>query len=65
MAYPDNKNFDDLFWNQWSEFKIIFSGSYVFWQIKFLLAVFVDGNLVIISAKLFSILTTGFRGEDF
>ena len=34
-----------------------------FWQIKFVLAVFVEGHLVTISSKLFSILTIVFRGE--
>ena len=32
-----------------------------FWRIKFVLAIFVKGNPVIISTKLFWILTTGFR----
>ena len=31
---------------------------------QFLLAIFVEGHLVTISAKLFSNLTTGFRRED-
>ena len=36
-----------------------------FWRIKFLLAIFVAGHLVTISAKLFSSLTTGFRRRFF
>ena len=33
-------------------------------RIKFLLSIFVECHLVTISAKLFSIMNTGFRGED-
>ena len=36
----------------------------MFLLIKFNLAIFVEGHLVIISAKLFLFLTTGFIGED-
>ena len=39
-------------------------GGHVFWQIKFVLAIFVEGHPLIISTKLFWILTTGLR-QDF
>ena len=35
-----------------------------FLQIKFHLAIFVDGHLITISTKLFSFQTAGFRAED-
>ena len=40
-------------------------GGHVFWCIKFVFAILVEGNSVIISTKLFWILTTGFTEEDF
>ena len=42
-------------------------GGHVFWQINFLLALFVDGYLLNIPAILFynSIIMIGFRGKDF
>ena len=38
---------------------MVFDGS------KICLEIFVEGHLVVISAKLFKIMTTGFRGEYF
>ena len=38
-------------------------GGHAFWRIKFLLATFLEGHLVTISAKLFWFLTAGFWGE--
>ena len=46
-----------------SEFKDTPSSSLRYGRIKLLLAIFVEGHLVTIPAKLFWILTTGFRGE--
>ena len=36
-------------------------GGHIFWRIKFVLAIFVEGHLITNSAKSFFILTNGFR----
>ena len=42
----------------------VISGGHAFLPIKLNLGTFVEGDLVLISAKLFLNLTIGFRGED-